>query len=147
MRKVTKHRLIQINDDLFSLIVRTWNNYICEFCHTKTNHVEVHHIIGRDNKAVRWDFQNGISLCYFHHRFWIHGGKMTDEKRIEFYESILGNDYDELKIRARRVVKFNLEFCIENFIRLYNIAMAENLEPWKIVPRYIVKELYEEVKE
>ena len=72
---------------------------------------------------------------------------MTDEKRIEFYESIFGDEYDELKIRSRQIVKFNLEFCIENFIRLYDIAMAENLRSDKIVPRYIVKELYEEVKE
>jgi hypothetical protein len=145
MRTLTKKRLTQINDDLWSLIVRTRDNYICEFCHTKTKHTEAHHIIGKDNKSVRWDIQNGISLCYYHHRFWIHGGKMTDEKRIEFYESILGDEYDELKIRARRIVKFNLDFCKEEFVRLYNIAVEMGLDVSKIVPKYVTKELFQYV--
>jgi hypothetical protein len=69
---------------------------------------------------------------------------MTEEDKIKFYKSV--SNYDELKTRSR-IVKFNLEFVIENFQRLYDIAMAENLRPDKLVPRYIVKELYEEVKE
>ena len=121
--------------------MRTRDNYICEFCHTKTNHTEAHHIIGKDNKSVRWDIQNGISLCYYHHRFWIHGGKMTDEKRIEFYESILGEDYDELKIRAMRIIKFNLEFCKAEFVRLAGFLTWVELS--NCVPQYVIKELLE----
>jgi hypothetical protein len=144
MREITKKRLIQINDDLWSLIVRNRDNYTCRMCGTKTKSGEAHHIIGRDNKALRWDIDNGITLCFYCHRYKIHGGKMSEEDKIKFYKSV--SNYDELKTRSR-IVKFNLEFVIENFNRLYDIAMAENLRPDKIVPRYIVKELYEEVKE
>jgi hypothetical protein len=144
MRTLTKKHLTQINDKLWSLIVRTRDNFVCKMCGTQTKHSEAHHIIGKDNKAVRWDIDNGVTLCYYHHRFWMHGGKMTEEKRIEFYKKVLGRDsYWMLRARSVCVVKFNLDFCKEEFVRLYDIAMAENLRPWEIVPRYIVKELYE----
>ena len=62
MKKITKQHLIQINDDLFSLIVRTRDNFVCQKClqdkgdKAKPNkYNDVHHIIGRGNKAVRWD--------------------------------------------------------------------------------------------
>ena len=67
---------------------------------------------------------------------------MFEEDKIKFYKSV--SNYDELKTRSR-IVKFNLEFVIENFRRLYDIAMGENLRPDKIVPKY-VKELYEEAR-
>jgi hypothetical protein len=62
MREITKKRLVEINDSLWSLIVRTRDNFICQKClqekgdKAKPNkYNDAHHIIGRDNKTVRWD--------------------------------------------------------------------------------------------
>jgi len=144
MKKITKRRLIQINDDLFSLIIRTRDNFVCQKClqdkgdKAKPNkHNNAHHIIGRENKAVRWDIDNGVTLDYYHHKNWL--VKASREDIDKFYESI--TDYDELKLRAKRIIKFNLEFCKEEFVKL--AGYFTQVELAQVVPKYIIKELLE----
>jgi hypothetical protein len=141
MREIDKKKLREINDKLWSLAVRNRDNYTCRMCGTQTKNAEAHHIIGRDNKVLRWDIDNGISLCFYCHRYKIHGGKMGEEERIEFYRKV--SDYDKLKEKSTQIVKANLDFYVENFKRLYNLV-KDTPEVKKIVPQYVLKELLNE---
>ena len=89
---------------------------------------------------MRWNIDNGITLCYYHHKNWL--VKASREDIDKFYESV--TDYDELKIRANKIIKFNLEFCKEEFVRLMNYCVDMNIDTLKIIPRYIVKQLLPE---
>jgi hypothetical protein len=113
-----------------------------------TKYVDAHHIFEKGmNHSLMFDLDNGICLCFYHHKYWIHSIAIPEKDREDFIIKVIGPDkYEELWWKSKQIVKTNLAFYVENFQRLYDIAMAENLRPDRLVPRYIVKELYEEVK-
>jgi hypothetical protein len=162
MREITKSRLREINYKLWSSIVRNRCESVCAKCYLDnlakgmtpeeakekaTKHVDAHHIFEKGmNHSLMFDLDNGICLCFYHHKYWIHSIAIPEKDREDFIIKVIGKEkYEELEAKSKQIVKTNLEFYVENFRRLYDIAMAENLRPWEIVPKYIVK-LYEEVK-
>jgi hypothetical protein len=107
-----KQKIVKQNDEIWSLIVRIRDQFRCRMCGKVSKYVEAAHIIGRSNWATRWDTRNGISLCYYCHRFKIHGGGMTEEERIEFYKSVLSEEtYNELLRLSKQPVKRNLAYA------------------------------------
>jgi hypothetical protein len=61
---------IKTADDLFSRIVRFRG--FCEHCGSLEKSLfQCAHIIGRDNKTLRWDANNALCLCDTCHR-WAH---------------------------------------------------------------------------
>jgi hypothetical protein len=164
MREITKSRLREINYKLWSLIVRNRCKSVCAKCYLDnlakgmtpeeakekaTKHVDAHHIFEKGmNHSLMFDLDNGICLCFYHHKYWIHSIAIPEKDREDFIIKVIGPDkYEELWWKSKQIVKTNLAFYVENFQRLYDIAMAENLRPDKIVPKYIVEKLYEEVKD
>jgi len=55
-------------DSLWSLTVRTRDNFSCAIC-GDTNLPNAHHLITRKVFQYRWDIDNGITLCPSHHEF------------------------------------------------------------------------------
>jgi len=108
-------------------------------CGTDQGSGEAHHIIGKDDKGLRWDIKNGITLCYYCHRFKIHGGKMSSEERIKFYESV--SDYNKLKEKSNQAVKFNFDFCADHFALLYLKALKKKIDV-SSVPKYVVETVF-----
>jgi 5-methylcytosine-specific restriction endonuclease McrA len=58
-------------DTLFSLYIRTRDNFTCQRCGVKSKNVQCAHFIGRRNKTTRWLETNATTLCmgchgYFH---------------------------------------------------------------------------------
>ena len=54
---------------------KAWSAYVkeragnrCEYCGS-TKNLNSHHIIGRRNKATRWEISNGVCICPLHHVF------------------------------------------------------------------------------
>ena len=163
MKKITKSRLRNACLDLWSLLARTRDRFMCMKCYydnlekgipvlearrRATKKVDAHHIFTKGmHHSIELDLDDAISLCFAHHKFWIHSVAIPEKEREDFIIWFLGKEkYDKLVFKSKQLVKTNMDFYVQNFIRLYNIAMAENLRPDKIVPKYIVKELYE-VKE
>ena len=163
MKKITKSRLRDACLDLWSLLARTHDRFMCMKCYydnlekgipvlearrKATKKVDAHHIFTKGmHHSIELDLDNAISLCFAHHKFWIHSVAIPEKERKDFVIWVLGKEkYDELVLKSKQLVKTNMDFYVQNFIRLYDTAMAENLRPDKIVPKYIVKELYE-VKE
>lgn len=164
MREVKKTRLHQINLKLWSLIARALQKNVCAKCYSDnlirgmsiaearkkaTKNVDAHHIFTKGKyHSTEFDLDDAMCLCFYHHRYWIHSTAIPEKERDDFLIWFLGEEgYKKLWFKSRQLVKTNMEFYVENFVRLYDKAMAMNLEPWKVTPRYIVKELYEKVKE
>ena len=128
-----KKKVVKQNDEIWSLIVRLRDNFTCRMCGKSTKYVEAAHIIGRDNWNTRWDTRNGLSLCYYCHRFRCHGGHLTEEERIEFYKKAVGEDvYENLLELAKQPVKRNLtyaqawnELLRKEFVKLTGMSFEE----------------------
>ena len=83
---------IKTLDKLYSIKVKSLAGYACQYCHRHQDTVWLNacHIIGRRNRTLRWDLENGISLCYSHHIAYDHHlpqhediRAMIGEKRIQ----------------------------------------------------------------
>lgn len=88
-------------DKWFSDVVRARVNWKCESCDKAYGgrHAGIHcaHIYGRANKAVRWDLDNAVSLCYTCHRHFT-------ENPIEFHNWLqvyLGQGHMDLLVEKK----------------------------------------------
>jgi hypothetical protein len=119
-----KKQLIKENDWMWSLMVRIRDGFTCKMCGKKTDRAQASHIVGRSNWAVRWDINNGVTLCFYCHRYRIHGGEMTDEDRIEFHKKAIGEEnYKLLLHNAKIPVKKNLAY-----IKTWNSKLREQFK-------------------
>lgn len=97
--KITTKKL----DDLWSEIVKLEGK--CEKCGSRVN-LNAHHIFGRRNFSVRWNLDNGISLCVSCHKF---GRHSAHESPMEFANWLIqerGQDwYDVLHFEANKTIR------------------------------------------
>ena len=56
-------------DDHWKRIVKARAGRMCERCKVPVRNLNAHHVIGRRNKAVRWELSNGVALCPSCHVF------------------------------------------------------------------------------
>lgn len=100
-KKSEKTKLIKKMDVLWSLIIRTRDNYQCqkEGCpaHGKRN-AQAAHIWARGHKKTRWEIDDGITLCYYHHILWAHRQPLEFAEWIK--QRIGEKKYFELRDRA-----------------------------------------------
>lgn len=63
-------------DQMWKEKVKKRDNYICQVCGkdlSKTpKNCHAHHILPRQLKGLRWDVNNGITLCYSHHKIGVY---------------------------------------------------------------------------
>jgi len=119
-----KKQLIKENDWMWSLMVRMRDNFTCKMCGKTTKHAQASHIVGRSNWAVRWDINNGVTLCFYCHHYRIHGGEYTDEDRIEFHKKAIGEaNYKLLLHNAKIPVKKNLAY-----VKMWNAKLREQFK-------------------
>jgi hypothetical protein len=77
---VSSHYIVTA-DDLFSRIVRSRGK--CEHCGSLERSLfQCAHVIGRDNKALRWDANNALCLCDPCHRW----GHANPKLFMEWFE-------------------------------------------------------------
>jgi HNH endonuclease len=76
--------------DLWKQIVRKRDGERCRRC-KKTERLQVHHIISRSHKRLRYDTTNGLLLCSGCH-LWIEGkfGGATERERLTYLENEIG---------------------------------------------------------
>ena len=57
-------------DEMWKTKVKQRDGYICQICKKKLTpkQARAHHILPRQLKKLRWDVNNGITLCDYHHR-------------------------------------------------------------------------------
>lgn len=100
-------------DRIFSLLIRERDGWRCKACGDKSKNYEhnrqgLHcsHYYSRGRENTRFDFDNCISLCTYHHNQWGHGDKRGDY--TEHMINRLGQKgFAELAIRANSYKKKN----------------------------------------
>ena len=105
--KSERTKRIEKLDDLWSRVVRTRDGFHCqkEGCNGHGKYMHAAHINTRNNKKLRWNIRNGITLCYHHHIVWGHSEPNEFDKWIK---DKIGDDlYNELneisKIRPKPI--------------------------------------------
>ena len=84
-------------DKLWGEIIKAKDGHKCQKCGNAA-YLNAHHIVGRSNYKVRWEVENGITLCPKCH-FWIeqhaHAGNEFLERtigkvKLDFLENMSG---------------------------------------------------------
>lgn len=89
-------------DELFSRYIRLRDNYTCQRCGVKSQHVQCAHFHGRANKATRYDESNSTTLCFYCHQYF-HGHPL---EFVEWTKKRLGErEFDMLNARMRIITK------------------------------------------
>lgn len=79
----------------------------CAIC-GKDGGLNVHHIFGRTNRSVRWDLDNLIPLCVYHHVWGKFSAHLSPIEFIEFVKDKRGNEwYKRLRLKATTPTKIN----------------------------------------
>lgn len=92
---------VKICDELWSEAVKLRAGNKCEICQ-KTERLNSHHIITRNNYNVRYDLENGVCLCVGHHMtglFSAHGNPGW------FHENFVLKNRDWTSLYHRSLVK------------------------------------------
>ena len=89
-------------DKLWSENIR-FRDKKCIHCGS-TFRIAAHHIFSRRYSSVRWDLDNGVSLCYPCHIHWAHS---KYEEFRDWVIELIGDKYEDLKRRAYEIKKFS----------------------------------------
>lgn len=102
-------------DEMFSDYIRARDGWVCLACieergeskdyRFNSQGLECSHYWGRGHENTRFDPENCIALCYYHHRFsWGHGDKR--QEYTDFMKKRLGDrDFELLMVRAHTTKK------------------------------------------
>jgi len=98
-----KRTKVRKNDILFSRYIRELANWKCAACGKdySDNHQGLHcsHYFSRRKENTRFDLDNSIALCIYHHNLWGHGDGRAEY--TEFMIKKLGSEgFDLLRLRA-----------------------------------------------
>ena len=87
-------------DNLWSEAIKERADNKCELCSKKDN-LSAHHIVNKSkSKGLRWTMENGMCLCFYHHRL-AHDFPNRFKKEIE---NII--DYAELEKKGNKICKY-----------------------------------------
>lgn len=97
-------KIRQKKDEQWSQAIKERDGFKCFYC-GKDKYLNSHHIFSRSNYKVRWDMDNGVTLCSGCHtmssKFSAH---KTPIEFIEFMKDKWGDEwYERLRAKARKV--------------------------------------------
>ncbi len=69
-KKKSKKTEVRELDDIWKKRVKERDDYNCLVCRKKVEgkNCHAHHILPKQFKKLRWDIDNGITLCFRHHK-------------------------------------------------------------------------------
>ena len=105
--------MIDILDRLFSKLIRLGGK--CKKCGRKEN-LQCAHIHSRRNFNTRWDEDNAVALCCYHHLFWAHKEPVQFSEWVK--ERMGEKRYNDLRIRANTPVKGQDLHLVEIYLRM-----------------------------
>lgn len=98
---------IKLLDKAWSQAVKILAGFKCEYCLRADLLLNSCHIIGRTYRATRWDLDNGMCLCFIHHKQYDEHG--PEEKNI--FNNLIGESrYDRLREKAMHSVTKQQDF-------------------------------------
>jgi 5-methylcytosine-specific restriction endonuclease McrA len=91
--------------NIYSKAIRLMNKNTCEYCKKFFQDgigLQVHHFKSRRKESTRYDTENLICLCNYHHRYF----HENPDIQVEFMIEKLGKErYDNLIIRSNQYMK------------------------------------------
>jgi 5-methylcytosine-specific restriction endonuclease McrA len=102
-------------DTLWSIAVRTRDNYTCQYCGAATKRSEAHHIFGRTAMSTRFDLEDGVTLCWYCHHYRAPSGQFHHWAEHEWLGEAA---YEALHERLCSTVKTTDEWLDEQEARL-----------------------------
>ncbi len=91
--------------------LKTWRNKVlerdnfkCQICQYKPSKPHVHHIIPKQDKELRYDINNGITLCFNHHKVGLHS---PHQNSLFFSEWLKINKPNQFEYLLRRINETN----------------------------------------
>jgi hypothetical protein len=95
-------KLKKDTDELWSLAVRTRDGFKCQIDNCESTRVYAHHIISRNHLATRWELDDGISMCWGHHKRF-HGDSSEDMR--DKVIAVVGQErFDRMKALSKTLV-------------------------------------------
>jgi 5-methylcytosine-specific restriction endonuclease McrA len=73
---------------------------VCQMCGNNSDRLNAHHVIGRRNRNVRWDLDNGIGLCPGCHTFKTDSAHQDPLKFMTYFKDEYPERYDHLVMSA-----------------------------------------------
>jgi len=104
-KKSEQQKKVEELDRLWSLVVRTRDNFQCQGkgCPANGNRMHGAHIWSRGNRSTRWDEDNGITFCFYHHITWAHRQPL---EFAEWIKELIGDKmYEELRKKSNEILK------------------------------------------
>lgn len=102
-------------DLLWAKAVKAKAGHKCEHTGCNRRDLQSHHVISRTNWALRFDLENGVCLCTYHHLFWAHkdaigfAAFIKTKRDIPYLESKRGNrsklDYSAIALYLQSKIK------------------------------------------
>jgi hypothetical protein len=108
MHKGRKASILTV-DDLWSKLVKLKAGNKCEYC-GKTDGLNSHHLFSRTNRVLRWNENNGVCLCVYHHIFGVFSAHKAPIEFIEWLREKRGEGwYTLLREQAKVIIKGKLD--------------------------------------
>lgn len=115
-------------DKEMSLLVREKGE--CEWCHSTTNQMQWAHVIGRGNKALRWDIMNAMCLCAGCHLWKWHQSPLEAQ---EWFKREHPGRYEYL-MQARHMFVDRTE---EDYLEIWNNIRERNIKALIVAPHLL----------
>ncbi len=100
MRKFNRKAFKRKLHALWSIYIRTRDNFTCQWCGAELDrkHTDAHHIIpkGRCGNAGRYEIENGMTLCDRCHRYRSGSEYVEFARFVDEWLKKRGTSYDEL---------------------------------------------------
>jgi hypothetical protein len=114
--------------NIYSKAIRLISGFKCEFCgkyFPDGKGLQVHHFYSRRRESVRYDIENLVCLCNYHHRYF----HENPNEQVEFMKNKLGQErYDALNIKANTYMKKDRAMRLIEAKEFLKKVMYENNE-------------------
>lgn len=96
-------------DQLWANRVKDRDKWVCQRCKQEGRKVEAHHIFKRKGHSLRWEVDNGLTLCSFECHLWAETNPCNFEVWIR---KLKGDDFYEKLAEKERDLAFFLDYDV-----------------------------------
>lgn len=116
MAKTPRAKLVKLLDAEWARIIK--RDGVCRMC-SNTKMLHAAHIFSRRSMSTRWDLDNGLALCYYHHIRFSHSEPI---KFYDFVKQYMGEEkLEQLRQRNAKLRKWTPQEMEELLMKLKSI--------------------------
>jgi 5-methylcytosine-specific restriction endonuclease McrA len=111
---MTKKEITKL-DKKFREMIYERDNGVCSYCGQRGNNV--HHIVGRRNRSLRWFPANGLVLCSGCHTFRTDSFHQNPLTTMKWFEETYPDRYEAINERRNEILKQTYEEVLDELER------------------------------